>query len=603
MSLQKKTRFSLLVFLKNFFVQAKKASMSDEFENDNDDKGNGGGAAVKERPKLHELLEEAELDEKDSQSKEPWVYQRKKKLLEDVKKIIKSKKETVLALNDAGETALHVAIRTKASTNILKLLLEVDPSSSVAEMQDKNKCLPLHVALAHRTELVFIQALLHAYPEGVEKKDKKLRTPLHLIFDKNEHADPKVALQILEKFPKATDAQDRWGRTPLHTAIQFQAPLQVIQKLIEVGPSALSKKDLKERTPLCQAVEKKAPTPVVLEVLKAYPKAIIEENSNKRNPLHVAMECKSPLIVVKELVDKGPKKSMFDYKTKKALVMKDSGGLTPLAVGLKCQAPIDCVMLVLNACPKMTKVEDNEARLPLHIAMEHKAPNAPIVEALVEKNPKAPRALDQWLRTPLHSGMEFRAQVNAIKTVIGKYPQAADMVDSNKRYPLHLGMRFEAHKEAIQLVLDTNKGAIDKKDDYRHTPLHEALARRAPHDCVKVVLDCCSVDVIKEVDDGGRTCLHLGLEKEATGRVIEEVLKKCPDLAFIRDKDGNTPLHIGMMHKAKVDAIQALLKIKPKEATKVKNTAGCTPYDLGRNYRAPASCMEVMRKAEAGEKI
>jgi ankyrin repeat protein len=97
--------------------------------------------------------------------------------------------------------------------------------------------------------------------------------------------------------------------------------------------------------------------------------------------------------------------------------------------------------------------------------------------------------------------------------------------------------------------------------------------------------------------------LHLGLEKEATGRVIEEVLKKCPDLAFVQDNDGNTPLHIGMMHKAKVDAIQALLKVKPQEATKVKNNAGKTPYELGRSYQAPVSCMEVMRKAEAGQKI
>ena len=278
--------------------------------------------------------------------------------------------------------------------------------------------------------------------------------------------------------------------------------------------------------------------------------------------------------------------------------MKDMYGMPPLSTGLKHQAPIQCVMFILKACPKMTKVEDNETRLALHIAMTHRVPNDPIILALVEKNASATKALDQWQRTPLHSGMEFRAQVNAVKTVIEKYPKAAEMLDSNKRYPLHLGMRFEAHKEAIEIVMKAHKEAIDKKDKYEHTPLHEGLARRAPLNCIKVLVTECTRETIMEQDTNGKNCLHLGMEKDVKARIIEELLKKCPNLALAQDNEGNTPLHIGMMNQAKLDCIKALLKIKP-EATKVKNNEKIKPHGVGRQYEAPESCLEAVRQAEA----
>lgn len=592
--------------------------------------------------KLHQLLEEAATkeDEKDGDDdkenpsidrKEVTQEEKKEdppidpnKLAQEVKKLLSV--EAVQEKNEAGETALHVGLRTKAPPGCIKLMLDVDLSTT--KMEDNNKCLPLHVAISNQAEIQVIQAILKAYPEAVEIKDKRERTPLHLVFDKQETVNPKAAFTILEAYPKASELQDKWGRTPLHTAIQFQAPLEVIQKLISEGPESLKKKDVKGRTPLHQAVEKKASTDIVLAVLHAYPKvssfscwffcydcieqplnnafcilgtndhqATVEEDNSKRNPLHVAMESKSPLEVVKQIVEKSPKRKGFFDKTKKLLVMKDMYGMPPLSSGLKHQAPIKCVMFVLRACTKMTKVEDNEKRLPLHIAMTHKAPNDPIVKTLVEKYPDATKALDQWLRTPLHSGMEFRAQVNAIKTVLGIYPKATELVDSNKRYPLHLGMRFEAHKEAIELVMNANKSAIECKDAYEHTPLHEALARRAPPNCVKVILDESSQETIKAQDATNSTCLHLGTEKDAKARVIEALLKKCPELGLMEDNDGNTPLHIGMMNKAKLDCIKALLKYQP-QATKVKNKEELTPYQVGVSYCALDSCLEEVRKAK-----
>ena len=297
------------------------------------------------------------------------------------------------------------------------------------------------------------------------------------------------------------------------------------------------------------------------------------------------------------IIENSPKQG-FIKKKKTVLIMKDSYGMPPLCTALKHQAPIECVMFVLKACPKMTKEEDKQNRLALHIAMTHRVPNDPIILALVEKNKGAPKALDQWLRTPLHSGMEFRAQVNSVRTVLEKYPKAAKLLDSNNRYPLHLGMRFEAHKEAIDIVMKANKDAIDKKDKYDRTPLQEGLARRAPLNCIKILLAECTAETILHQDTNGKNCLHLGMEKNVQARIIELLLQKCPTLAVAQDKDGNSPLHLGMMHEAKLDCIKALLKVKP-EATKLKNNDKIKPYGIGMQYGAPKNSLEALRKAEA----
>ena len=78
---------------------------------------------------------------------------------------------------DGGLTPLHVACLEEAEDEVLKILLDSDPT--VASLRDDDGNLPLHWVVHNRISRESVERLLHAYPRGAESINTNGQLTLH----------------------------------------------------------------------------------------------------------------------------------------------------------------------------------------------------------------------------------------------------------------------------------------------------------------------------------------------------------------------------------------------------------------------------------------
>ncbi len=125
-------------------------------------------------------------------------------------KFLLGQKVDVAALNDAGETPLHKAMKFQPSPDVVELLIK---AGADVKATDKLGRTPLHGAAERGGEPV-VTALLDAKSDP-NVKDKDGVTPLHLAA-KARKKD--VVAVLLSRGAKA-DAKDNAGRTPAEWAL------------------------------------------------------------------------------------------------------------------------------------------------------------------------------------------------------------------------------------------------------------------------------------------------------------------------------------------------------------------------------------------------
>ena len=121
----------------------------------------------------------------------------------------------------------------------------------------------------------------------------------------------------------------------------------------------------------------------------------------------------------------------------------------PLHAALVFGAPDDLVMKIYSSYPLAARGRDVRGRLPIHLAMEHKASNT-IVSLLIEAFPKGIFATDKKDMTPLDyiddsSNDVARVQMKKEITLI----IAAKVEDERAMYEIALAEALEAQREAL----------------------------------------------------------------------------------------------------------------------------------------------------------
>ena len=121
----------------------------------------------------------------------------------------------------------------------------------------------------------------------------------------------------------------------------------------------------------------------------------------------------------------------------------------PLHAALVFGAPDDLVMKIYSSYPLAARGRDVRGRLPIHLAMEHKASNT-IVSLLIEAFPKGIFATDKKNMTPLDyiddsSNDVARVQMRKEITLI----IAAKVEDERAKYEIALAEALEAQREAL----------------------------------------------------------------------------------------------------------------------------------------------------------
>lgn len=172
-----------------------------------------------------------------------------------IQEFVESAPEVVTWTDNHGWLPLHHACANGASTEVLKLLTDMHPTGKLhqdnqnrtplhfyatrnsdnpstmamnaalladtgaAELADRGGMLPMHYATAYGTHPAVLKVLVDVYPESLEAKENKWRTPMHLaMVNAHRDASPNVIRFLLEHaVSKATvNARDQDGYLPLH---------------------------------------------------------------------------------------------------------------------------------------------------------------------------------------------------------------------------------------------------------------------------------------------------------------------------------------------------------------------------------------------------
>jgi hypothetical protein len=175
--------------------------------------------------------------------------------LDVIQEFVQAAPEVVTWTDNHGWLPLHHACANGASPEVLKLLTEQHPTGKLhqdnqnrtplhfyatrnsdnpavmavnaqlladtgaAELADRGGMLPMHYACAYGTHPAVLQVLANVYPESLEAKENKWRTPMHLaMVNAHRDASPNVIRFLLEHdLSKATvNARDQDGYLPLH---------------------------------------------------------------------------------------------------------------------------------------------------------------------------------------------------------------------------------------------------------------------------------------------------------------------------------------------------------------------------------------------------
>jgi len=99
-------------------------------------------------------------------------------------------------------------------------LQEVKGEKKNAKGKFRWKILPVHSAIVLHAPVQMIEALVDAYPQGVQKGDDRNMLPLHMAFRLG--ASPETAAVLVDSYPDALLIKDSKGQTPLRILKEYK---------------------------------------------------------------------------------------------------------------------------------------------------------------------------------------------------------------------------------------------------------------------------------------------------------------------------------------------------------------------------------------------
>jgi ankyrin repeat protein len=246
------------------------------------------------------------------------------------------------------------------------------------------------------------KALIQDHTADVKAKDEYGRTALHFALGAREWYDawPIVPLNtdlihvLAEMYPEGLK-EKYGGYLLLHSAIEKNAPFDVIKLLIDVYPDAVKEKDRHESLLLHSAIEKNASIDVIKLLIDVYPDGLKEKYGGYL-PLHIVCKKNASIDVIKLLIDLYPD----------ALKVKGNRRDIPLHIVCEKNASIDVIKLLIDVYPDAVKEKDAEGSLPLHIAcksdqLSHKS-NFEVIRLLYSLYRDGASVTDSFGKVPAH---------------------------------------------------------------------------------------------------------------------------------------------------------------------------------------------------------
>jgi len=488
-------------------------------------------------------------------------------LLQNPRDLSQKFNELLTLQNIYGLSPLHLALeRPNCSCFFLHLL--VDRKQDVLFMRNHQRATPLNQFLATTTERGIADKLCILTPaHPPEKRDRLLKcvdyrecTPLHSILRQGMvyFADYGVSLcdlidtrqEVLclrncipPRHSQSNIVDDFQRNTPLHTAIQERFDSVTVGILVDTEQQVLRTMNSVDDTGL-----------MVCET-----------------PLHLALRMDSPIAVLRKLVDTDGH----------VLRITNYHGDLPLHTHLRIrhegrgQHRLKNHVTVSNALLLITYYMDLED---------------PAIFLTPGKNGDLP------LHTALRNDFDFRVVSYLVKcnraalTVKNQSNEYNNNADGDT--PLSLAVKYGYSADVLRFLIDRDKTVTTIEDANGEIPLHHAFmihsfaAQGYVYDIMSLLVQTANeVDPRQCCNKLHRNALHLLLldgPEWLHGEMVGLLTDPLQRVLYAQDIDGNTPLHLALLHGAPKYCIELLRtgRNAPIDVLLVTNAKGQTPLHV-----------------------
>lgn len=447
--------------------------------------------------------------------------------------------------DDLGQNLLHHAV--KSYSDLTSLSIHSD------DLNEENQKYPIHLIKIMTSSPQGKHACLQVTNDGY-------LSPLHLCC--RSIVPDGITKIIASANPEAIAIQDEEGDTPLHSAFRYGASNEVIREIVELAYShfhdddgPFSKINDDGDNPLHAAISHEASCQSVQLLLDAFPQGISCMNGREQSPLHIAAEHDRYDIIEVMVNSHASIDSMESL-----LSLKDDNGLSPLFIlwnkisnGLEgenvdiveSQEILKCFTLLLQSTGYyIDDLSDNE--------------DSPIYNLLL---------------TSINLGNQIVPE-GYVSFLIKNHSEVLYKSDVHGRLPLHIAALNYSNNITDYEHLDDNIG-YDYERDLIDPMINDTFFPKKN-------------DLCNHPDSRSHYNIGASTLSNFKSPIFNIILDQYPAAAFILDKSGRLPIHLGIEAGMSWDEIKPLLEVNPLSIECRDPLTGLLPFMLA----AQCKCSE-----------
>jgi ankyrin repeat protein len=262
--------------------------------------------------------------------------------------------------DNEGDLPLHYAARYSESIEMIRFLLQANPSAT--KVKGESHLVPLQCALYNESEerLHIVKCLLDADPSAAKIINGDGDTALHLAVD--QECGTELLSNLIKAHPDAVMSQNDIGLLPLHVACYSKhtvRAMETVNLLLQANPSSAKVAGATGHLPVHYAAE--FSTSEVLEsIISAHPAGLFHACSEDNN--------NTPLIKAVTAGNEDTVRYICKHFPQ-AVEVQNVHGLNPLHFAAEGES-LSILRALHEVCPALIRQPDNEDRLPLMVFCE-----------------------------------------------------------------------------------------------------------------------------------------------------------------------------------------------------------------------------------------
>ncbi|KAL3509396.1 hypothetical protein ACH5RR_028797 [Cinchona calisaya] len=247
----------------------------------------------------------------------------------------------------------------------------------------------------------------------------------------------------------------------------------------------------------------------------------------------------------------------------------------------------DIADMLIKADPELAFCLNNALESPLYLAV--KAGIKDLISLILSFPEELANMSEQMKagKSPLHAAIGTR-NIDVLQFILQKAPEFLHLSDEEGRFPLHYAASM-GYLNEVRFILNQCPPSAIEKDKRGFLPIRWASIEGHVAVIKELLLHC--PEPRELLDQNGRSILHFAA-KNGKHEVVRYILKdkQYEELVNMKDRQGNTPLHLAAMHWH--PKIVSALTWNSRVNLALENDEGMTALDAAECYIGNASSFQ-----------